>query len=427
MATHDLIQLGATGDGVTDATASLHTALAACARDGGGVVVVPTGRWRTGTLRLPARTTLRLDAGAVLVGSPDPAAWPRRLQPWEGALVERHAALVEAVDAEDVAIVGEGAIDGQGAPWWERTRRGAGRPTLLSFQGCRRVQVAGISLRNSPSWTVHPWRCEDVRLHGLTIRNPPDAPNTDGIDPESCRRVRISDCLIDVGDDAIVLKAGVEGDASGRPPPCEVVSITGCHLVRGHGGVVIGSEMSGGVRDVAITGCVMTGTDRGIRIKTRRGRGGVVEDVNIANVVMRGVGCPLVAHMYYRYTGLREADRARVASREAQPVDPGTPVIRGLRLHQVTARDVGGPCLALLYGLPESPIADVSLTGCDFAHAEQADPAQTEPAMMVHLAAGGYPTCGLFAADVQGLALHGTRWRPRAGRELVLERTSLAG
>ncbi len=426
MTTHDLRDHGALGDGATDCTRAFAQALAAIARDGGGTLWVPAGRWRTGTVTLPARTRLHLDAGAVIEGSQDPAAYPLRRQMWEGRQCERHDALIQAVDADDVAITGQGVIDGRGQPWWERVRSRAGgsRPVLVTFQNCRRVLMDGVRLVNSPAWTIHPWRCEDVVLHGLSICNPPDAPNTDGIDPESCRRVRISDCLIDVGDDAIVLKAGVEGGDPAGHPPCESITITNCQMLHGHGGVVIGSEMSGGVRDVAISNCLMLGTDRGIRIKTRRGRGGSVVGVSVSNVRMRGVGCPLVAHMYYRYTGLREDQRAWAASREAQPVDAGTPVISDLHLSGVVAHDIGGPCLAVLYGLPESPIRNVTLHGCDFRHRREPDPAQTEPAMMIHLGKGDYPTCGILASDVDGLHLGGTRLSPRSGERMISERVS---
>jgi polygalacturonase len=426
MSQHDLRTLGGTGDGVSDDSPAFAAAVARCAADGGGTILVPRGTWLTGSVRLPARTTLRLEAGATLLGSRDPARYPLSQHPWEGRRVDAPDPLIWAADTADVAIVGEGTIDGQGEDWWAAVRadRAIARPRLVAFESCRRVKIEGVRLTRSPSWTIHPWRCQEVRIAGLTILNPPDAPNTDGIDPESCADVQITGCVIDVGDDAIVLKAG-----AGREnyPPCERVSITDCTIRHGHGGIVIGSEMSGGVRDVTVANCTLTGTDRGIRIKTRRGRGGAVENLSVQKVTMREVGCPVVMHMYYRYTGLRPEEVPWVSSRDPQPVDDGTPVIRNIRLTGLTAVDVTGPCLTFLYGLPERPIENVTLRDCRFTHRAEPDPAQTEPAMMVHWKPADYPTCGLYAADVTGLRLADCELQPRAGDRVVAERVVWAG
>jgi polygalacturonase len=425
MSIYDLRHLGGIGDGVSDDGPILAEAARRCGVDGGGMIVVPRGTWLTGSVQLPSRTTLRIEAGATILGSRDPARYPVADQPWEGHSVQTPTPLLWAADAEDVSIVGEGTIDGQGEDWWAavRAKRLTARPRLVAFLSCRRVQIEGVRLTRSPSWTVHPWHCREVRIDGVTIVNPPHAPNTDGIDPESCRDVEIANCMIDVGDDAIALKAG-----SGRNfPPCERVTIRDCTIRHGHGGIVIGSEMSGGVRDVTVSDCTMQGTDRGIRIKTRRGRGGVVENLTVRNVLMREVGCPVVIHTYYRYTGLRPEDVAWAGSREPQPVDAGTPLIRGIRLHGVVANDVTGPCLAFICGLPERPIADVGLYGCHLCHREEPDPEQAEPAMMIHRGPGDYPTCGLNATDVAGLRLEDCELRPRGGERVLAERVVWAG
>lgn len=428
MSEYNVRMLGGVGDGISDDGPVLAEAARRCAADGGGTILVPTGTWLTGSLRLPSRTTLRLEAGATILGSRDPARYPVSDQPWEGRWVQTPAALIWAADAEDVAIVGAGTIDGQGEDWWAAVRSGRllHRPRLVAFQSCTRVEVAGVRLTRSPSWTIHPWRCQGVTIRDVSIFNPP-SPNTDGIDPESCRDVIIRDCRIDVGDDAIVLKAGAAIDEARDFLPCERVVISGCHIQRAHGGVVIGSEMSGGVRDVVVSDCTMTGTDRGIRIKTRRGRGGAVENLSVANVTMRAVGCPIVMHMYYRYTGLRTEEIPWVSSRQPQPVDAGTPLIRGIQLRDIVADDVTGPCLVFLYGLPEQPIADVSLAGCRLRHRAEPDPRQAEPAMMVHWKPSDYPTCGLYAADVTGLRLTDCDLQPRAGQPTLADRVAWAG
>ncbi len=422
----DIRFYGAVGDGVTVDTAAFAKACAAAAAAGGGTVLVPPGHYLTGSIVLPSCTTLWVMAGAVILGSHNPADYPLCMQAWEGTLQENHSPLIGARDGHDIAILGEGTIDGHGQPWWKalRENRSFRRPRLLGFDRCRRLRVEGVTLVNSPAWTVHPWQCTDVLVRGVTIRNPADSPNTDGINPESCSDVRISDCLIQSGDDCITLKSGASEDGTGDFKPCERISITNCQLAQGHGGIVIGSEMSGGVRDVTISNCVLRGTDRGLRIKTRRGRGGVVENLTVSNLVMRDVGCPLVVHSYYRYTILRHELLEWAARLDAQPVTPATPVIRGLRAQGLTATDVRGPCLIYLHGLPESPISDVTLADCDLRHAAEADPAMREPAMMLIKGKEDYGTGGLFATHVAGLRLRNVLFAPRSGRSVTLDQVA---
>jgi polygalacturonase len=290
-----------------------------------------------------------------------------------------HSPCVYAQGETGVAITGLGTIDGQGQPWWDTFRADRDaltypRPTLIGIHECSQVTIRDVTLRNSPSWTVHPLLCEDVSISGVRIVNPPDSPNTDGIDPESCRNVRISDCHIDVGDDCIAIKAGTE--RSPERVPCENVTITGCTMVHGHGGVVIGSEMSGGVRNVVITGCVFQGTDRGIRLKARRGRGGVVEDVRVTNLVMNDVMCPVVVNPYY-FCG-PDGKEPHVADRRPHPVDDSTPVFRRIHLAHITARGVHAAA-GHLYGLPEQPLSEITLDDVAISFAD--DPVPGYPAM----------------------------------------------
>lgn len=363
----------------TLATATLQSAIDAAASAGGGTVVVPAGTHRTGALRLRSRVELHLEAGALLQFVPDPALYPAVDARWEGAPATIHSPCLYAAGETDVAITGFGTIDGGGAPWWDTFRHDRAalahpRPTLVGLHDCTRVTVRDVRLTHSPSWTVHPLRCDGVTISNVVIVNPPDSPNTDGIDPESCRNVRISDCHIDVGDDCVVLKAGTERDPV--RVPCENVAITNCTMVHGHGGVVIGSEMSGGVRDVVISNCVFEGTDRGIRIKARRGRGGVVEDVRVTNVVMRGVMTPFVINPFY-FCG-PDGKEPHVADRAPHPVDDSTPAFRRIHLAHVTARDVHAAA-GYLYGLPEQPLTDVTLDDVTISYA--ADAVAGVPAM----------------------------------------------
>lgn len=373
----DVMRHGALGDGVTLETHAFEAAVAACRTQGGGTVRVPAGRYRIGAIELSSHITLELDAGATLLGSRDPADYPLVETRFEGKRVQGHAALVSARNAVNVAIVGRGTIDGNGAPWWERADSGAlthPRPRLIELYEVKGARVEGVTLQNSASWTLHPVFSEDIVITGITITAPADAPNTDGIDVDSSRNVRISDCLIDVGDDCIAIKSGrdEEGRQVGRP--AENVTVTNCVLRRGHGAVVVGSEMSGDVRRVTISNSVFEGTDRGLRIKTRRGRGGVVEDVSMSDVLMNGVAEPLVVNMFYQGDGGDVPEDATV--------NEGTPTVRGVRVSNVVAR--GAERAVWLRGLPERPLEDVTLRGLRLEARE-----------------------GIYAKDVEGLSLDG--------------------
>jgi polygalacturonase len=254
-----------------------------------------------------------------------------------------------------------------------------------------------------------------VRISGIRILNPPDSPNTDGIDPESCRNVRISDCHIDVGDDCIAIKAGSE--LSLDRVACENITITNCTMVHGHGGVVIGSEMSGGVRGVVISNCVFEGTDRGIRIKSRRGRGGTVADVRVTNIVMDGVMCPIVINPFY-FCG-PDGKLPIVSDRTPQAVSSGTPRFRRIHLAHITATNVQS-CAAWVAGLPEAPLEDLTLDDVVVSFAADAVPAV--PAM-----ADGVPAMaaeGVHAQFVSGMRVSGLRVVGAAGPALVADDTA---
>jgi len=342
-----------------DWTEAFEAAIRALRSQGGGTLLVPPGLYKAGSLQLYSDMTLRLEAGAVLRFHDDPARFPLIDTEFEGTPGKAYRPCVFARDASNVRVEGQGTLDGNGARWWRAFRARElphARPYLVCFERCERVAVEGVRLVNSPVWTIHPMYCRNVSIRGVTIENPADSPNTDGINPNGCSFVRISDCHIDVGDDCVAIKSGTEDTPS--PRPCENIVITGCTMARGHGGVVIGSEMSGGVRNVIISGCVFQNTERGIRLKTRRGRGGAVEGLLVSNVLMDGVMCPFVLNMYY-FCGKGGKER-RVWDKTPYPVDAGTPAIRDVRIHQVTATGATA-CAGFLYGLAERPIERVSL------------------------------------------------------------------
>ncbi len=352
---------GAVGDGRTLETRSLQAALDICRQQDGGTVFIPAGRYLTGTLFLHSNTTLHLDSGAVLLGSEDPADYPVMPGRWEGAEQETHAPLITGQNLHNVAVTGRGIVDGRGETWWNRWKENTldyPRPRLISLADCENVLVEGITLQNSPAWTLHPVRCTNVSVRGVTILNPADSPNTDGINPDSCCAVRISDCHISSGDDCIAIKAGSENERPDRRAPARDITIANCTLERGHGGIVIGSETSGDIRHVAVSNCVFVGTDRGIRIKSRRGRGGTVEDIRASNLIMRGVLCPFTVNPYY---SCGAQGNPRVSEKNPLPLDEGTPRIRRIHLSQITAREVQYAA-GFVYGLPELPLEDIFLS-----------------------------------------------------------------
>jgi polygalacturonase len=407
---------GARGDGATLDTRALQSALDAAVQIGGGTIFVPAGKYVIGSIFLRDNTTLFLDAGAVLLGSENPADYPVLRARWEGVTQDTHAPLIAAENARNIALVGRGMIDGRGASWWQKHRANtlaAPRPRLISFMNCTNILIEGVTLTNSPAWTINPVRCENVTVDKVTIINPPDSPNTDGINPDSSRNVHISNCHVDVGDDCVTIKSGIETEAPELRAPCENITVTNCTMVHGHGGVVIGSEMSGGVRNVVISNCVFVGTDRGIRMKSRRGRGGFIEDVRVTNIVMTDVLCPFTMNLYY-HVGAR-GDKT-VSDKNPRPIDDGTPRLRHIHLSHITAR--GAKIAAgFVYGLPEMPIEDltledVSITMDRNAQAGYADMADDIPQMQA---------AGLFVRNVRGLRLRDVEITNQVGEAFLVE------
>lgn len=393
---------GACRNGTELSTAAIGAALEAAEAAGGGTVYIPSGVYRTGAIFMKSNTELHLSPGAVLSFSDDPADYPAVVSRWEGVLQEVHASCIFGSGLENVSITGSGKLDGNGEVWWDKKRNRPEelkfpRPKLIGFDGCRRVTIKDVTLVRSPSWTVHPTGCRDVTIDNVSIWNPADSPNTDGIDPESCSGVRISNCHIDVGDDCIAIKAGTE-DTSEKIP-CENIVIVNCTMVHGHGGVVIGSEMSGGVRNVAITNCVFQETDRGIRMKARRGRGGTVEDIRISNLVMEDVICPFTINLYY-FCGPKGKDKV-VWDKNPYPVTEATPAFRRIHYAHITARRVHAAA-GFLYGLAEQYISEITFDHIDVSLAEDAVPGQ--PDMMAGLK--DFRSRGFYLGNVRDIRFH---------------------
>lgn len=391
----DVRDFGAKGDGEQDDTPALQAAISAC--PAGGTVVLPDGIWSSGPLFLRSGITLYLESGAVLRGLADRARYPilpARIEgddgngiflgSWEGDPDDCFAALLTGIDIEDVAIVGAGVIDGnaQAGDWWQwpKEKRGARRPRTLFLNNCRDVLVQGIEFRNSPSWTLHPLFSKQLKFHGASVENPKDSPNTDGLNPESCEDVEIVGVRFSVGDDCIAIKSGKILLGSLLKRPSRDIRIRHCLMEHGHGAVVIGSEMAGGVRDVEISRCLFRQTDRGLRIKSRRGRGkdGVVEGIRLCDVVMEAVEDPFVINCFYHCDPDGKSDY--VQNRNPLPVDDRTPAVRDIRFERVVATGAKHAASYVL-GLPERPITGLVLRDVSVAFAaecEAAPPAMAE-------------------------------------------------
>lgn len=369
---------GAAPDGKRACTEAFAGAVKAVCEAGGGTVYVPPGRYLTGPIRLTSNTTLYLDAGARLLFSRKAEDYPLVRSRWEGVEGMTYSPQLFGEGVENVTITGRGVLDGQGDYWWDLFREKRllyPRPRLVGFQDSANILIEGVQMVNSPSWTINPIRCGNVTVSKVTIKNPADSPNTDGINPDSCRYVHISDCHLDVGDDCIAVKSGTE-DCSLKVPSENIV-IANCTMIHGHGGVVIGSEMSGGVRNVLISNCIFAGTDRGIRIKSRRGRGGVVEDLRANNIVMTGVTCPFVVNMYY-FCG-PGGKEGHVWDKSPYPPSEQTPVFRRIHFSNITVREARAAA-GFIYGLPEMPVEEVTFTNVEISMVEDGPPEY--PAMM---------------------------------------------
>lgn len=369
-------EFGARGDGQSLDTEAVQRALDACGRAGGGVVRVPPGVYVCQPLTLRSHTTLLLESGAVLQASREPRDFMKVPGDWLRAKSSSDfLPLIGGSNLTNVALVGQGIIDGSGEVWWpaaeEARRRQPGftlpRPRLIVLTRCRNVRLSGLTLRNAPTFHFVPVECEDVWIENLTVQAPDHAANTDGIDPSLSRRVVITNCVFDVGDDNIAIKSGRR--LPDRAFGCEDITVVHCRFYHGHG-LSIGSETVGGVRGLRVRGCVFEGTENGIRIKSYRGRGGAVEDLIYEDIRMTNVERALTFTAYY----------PRIPAEDtAQPVTPETP-----RYARIVVRNLTATCYenaGVIIGLPEAPIDTVTLenveitaarTGLEFRHVRNA-------------------------------------------------------
>ena len=379
----------AVGDGRHDDTAALQSALDLL--PAGGRLILPAGTYLTLPLRLKSHTTLELKRGAVLLGSTDRERYPilpgeatdpvtgerRIFGTFEGLIQPMYQALLSAQNGEDMAVVGEGVLDGnaQNSDFWTDFRSfPAARPRLVSLLHCRSVVFHGVTAQNSPSWNFHPFHCTDVGFYDLAVLAPKNSPNTDAMDPEACDGVTILGCRFSVGDDCIAIKSGKIELAERFSWPAVRHTVRNCLMEYGHGAVTLGSESAMGIRALTVSQCCFHETDRGLRIKTRRGRGEkcVITNITFENIRMDGVLTPVVINMWYNCC---DPDRFSeyVWSREKLPVDGRTP-----HLGAFTFRDMvcTGAQVAACYidGLPERPIDEVTFENVSVTFAPDARP-----------------------------------------------------
>ena len=412
-----LTKFGAVGDGKTLCTEAFAKAIDELAKQGGGRLVVPRGIWHTGPIVLKSNIDLHLEMGAVILFAADETLYPVINTSFEGLDTRRCQSPLSGTNLENVAITGQGVIDGNGSYWrplkkskvtesqWKEFTSGKGvetkpgywvpsegyakgeasanmnvpqgintpeewnsikrflRPVMVSLVKCKNVLLQDVIFQNSPAWNLHPLMCENVIIDHVLARNPAYSQNGDALDLESCKNVLIVDSKFDAGDDGICLKSGKDADGRRRGIPCENVVVDGCTVFAGHGGFVVGSEMSGGVRNIMVRNCQFLGTDVGLRFKSTRGRGGIVENIFVDGISMTDIKTDAITfNMYYGGKSVAEmlADGDNPNNTEMKPVDETTPIFRNIDIRNVVCNGAGR---AMEFnGLPEMPMDGISLT-----------------------------------------------------------------
>ena len=356
----DVREYGAKGDGVTLDTAPIQKAFEECGKEG-GTVRFPAGTYVSKPLTIYTKTTVQLDEGAKLMASTNHADFMKEPGDWLKAKSgSDFIHFISGKDLEDVSFTGKGIIDGNGSVWWEEAEKArikvAGytlpRPNLVVLTRGKNIKMTGITLQNSPKFHYVPTECEDVLIDGVTFLAPEGAANTDAIDPSNCRNVKITRCVIDVGDDNVAIKSGKK--VPGREFGCENIEITDCIIRHGHG-ISIGSETVGGVRNVTVRNCTFENTDNGVRIKSRRERGGRVENILYENCTMTNCRPVLSIAAYYQ-----QSTHARFpADDKAQPVNETTPFFRNITIRNITGNSTHDA--GIIAGLPEAPVENVTI------------------------------------------------------------------
>ena len=392
---------------------AINKLIALVSKKGGGTVVIPKGTWRTGAIEMKSFVELNLEEGAVLQFAFEPKLYPLVRTAWEGLACWNYSPCIYAYKVSDIAITGRGTIDGGGNndTWWQwngnphfgykegvtkehqkmgsRARlqkmaedgvpfderkfgMGQGlRPQLVNFVRSERILIKDVKMINSPFWVMHPLLCKDITVDGVTVWN--EGPNGDGCDPEACENVLIQNCIFHTGDDCIAIKSGKLGIEPELRPATHDVLISHCYMHDGHGAVVLGSEAAGGIKDLTVSKCLFERTDRGLRVKTRRGRGkdAVNEGITFEHIRMDKVLTPFVVNSFYFCD--KDGKTDYVQSREALPVDDRTPGFGATTFCDIEATNCHAAA-AYITGLPESKVTRLTFQDVHVTFAADAEP-----------------------------------------------------
>ena len=453
--TFHITKFGAVSDGVFLNTTAINKAIDACNKAGGGVVMVPQGLWLTGPIVLKNNVNLYLAKNALILYSKNFDDFPLVKSSFEGVDAYRCQSPISAEGAANIAITGFGVLNGQGDYWrpqkkdklteseWKKKIAAGGvldekksnwysspkalkgqmnsdigkivagksmedyeaikdflRPNMLRFNKCTNILLEGVTFENSPAWTLHLLESEQITVKNVKVKNPWYGQNTDAIDLESCKNVFLEDNVFDTGDDGICIKSGRDEEGRKRGKPTENVIVKNCTVYHAHGGFVIGSEMSGGAKNMFITNCTFIGTDIGLRFKTKRGRGGIVENIYMDNIAMKDiVGEAILFDMYYDAKDpiLLAGEKAAEPKIETFPVTEATPQFQHFYISNIIC--AGASRGIYIRGLPEMHVKDVNISNCVLQSAqgmyceEGSDinltnvkilPADTDPVITVH-------------------------------------------
>jgi polygalacturonase len=471
---------GAQPGGIFLNTEAINKAIRAVNKKGGGRVIIPAGLWLTGPIKLLSNVELHTEANALVYFSEDHTLFPIVKANYEGVETRRCTSPITAENATNIAITGAGVFDGNGDTWrpvkknkltegqWKKLVASGGltnadkttwypsessykghnqasgkaaasdlkvddkewesirdflRPVLLNFVGCKKVLLEGVTFKNSPSWCLHPELCEDITIQGVTVSNPWYSQNGDALDLESCSRALITDCSFDAGDDAICIKSGKDKEGRERGKACEYVVVKDNTVLHGHGGFVVGSEMSGGVHDIYVDNCTFMGTDVGLRFKSRRGRGGLVENIFISNINMTNIPAEAILFDLF-YGGQSPTEVTADDTKDKAPVIPvvteETPAFQNIHIQNIACKGAGKA--VFFNGLPEMPIRNIQLENVLVTEAEQGAVLNNAEGVVIKdltiRTKSAQPTVTL--TQVKGLELNGLHYEEVGSKPLKL-------
>lgn len=387
-----IVDYGAKNDVAVKNTAAINKAIKAVSEHGGGMVVIPAGYWLTGPIEMQSNVNLFLERNAFVSFSSDISDYMIVDTDFEGSKSSRCISPINGKGLKNVAITGYGVFDGSGDRWrpikkgkltagqWKEMTSRPGsfndkkdiwypdsnaekiRPVMLQIEESENVLLEGVTFKNSPAWCLHPLLCKNLTINAVSVYNPWYAQNGDALDVESCKDVVVTNSMFDAGDDAICIKSGKDEAGRKRGVPCENVYISNNTVLHGHGGFVIGSEMSGGVKNIYIGDCTFIGTDVGLRFKSTRGRGGVVEDITIERINMKQIPNEAITmDLYYSANG---------APSTRTDVNEGTPRFRNITMSDLYVEGAGTPIY--MNGLPEMPLENIVIKGMHVSNAKNA-------------------------------------------------------